>query len=98
MADVIELGKFAGLVRPSSGTAPINVQPSEEGRWSRSSDLGGSQGFLSAAAVRKLDDESPIGKVLELVEQSHNPAPIVAASSTLLLIASRSRELRSNFL
>jgi hypothetical protein len=69
MADVIELGKFAGMARTSSGTAPMNVQPSQDSRWSRSSDLdGSSQEFLSAAAVRKLDDESPIGRVLELIE------------------------------
>jgi hypothetical protein len=68
MADVIELGKFAGMARTSSGTTPMNVEPLQDGRWSRSSDLDGSRQFLSAAAVRKLDDESPIGRVLELIE------------------------------
>jgi len=70
MADVIDLGKFAGMARTASGTDAVNVQASEEtGSWTRSTNISGSAGFLSAAAVRKLDDESPIGKMLELVER-----------------------------
>ncbi|MGH6713916.1 MAG: hypothetical protein ACREEK_33805, partial [Bradyrhizobium sp.] len=70
MADVIELGSFAGIARLPAGTVSASVQPSKDERWSRSTDFSNSNDFLSAAAVRKLDDESPIGRLLELIEMT----------------------------
>lgn len=71
MADVVELGKFAAA-RSSSGTTSVDVKPSQDGSWFRSSEERSSAGFLSAAALRKLDDESPVGKMLGLIELTLN--------------------------
>lgn len=68
MADVIELGKYAGVARTSFGTSAASLNSPEAGSWSASSGEDRSQGFLSAAAVRKFDDESPIGRLLEIIE------------------------------
>jgi hypothetical protein len=69
MAEVIELAKYVA-VAAAVGTQSAEVQPLDSDRWSRSSQTEVSNDFLSAAAVRKLDDQSPIGRLLNLVEEA----------------------------
>lgn len=69
MAEVINFSRYASL-RSSSGTQRAETAPDQETWFTSSESSNQGRDFLSPSALRKLDDQNPLGRLLELIEAS----------------------------